>query len=49
MALGAILGWIANDMPQKRTGLEVGFCSYAGKMAFAAHYLATNRMPAEPV
>lgn len=41
----SILGWVAQDMPQKRTGLEVGFLSYVGKMATCGHYLATDRTP----
>jgi hypothetical protein len=32
---GAILGWIASDMPPKHTGLEVGFFSIVGAAAAA--------------
>ena len=39
------MGWIAQDMPPKRTGLEVGFFSLVGDLAFAANYLVQNRMP----
>jgi hypothetical protein len=42
---GSVLGWIAQDMSQKRTGLEVGFLSRAGNLALVANYLVLNRMP----
>jgi hypothetical protein len=44
---GSILGWIANDMPPERSGLEVGFFSYIGRLAMGAEFIAAGRLPDE--